>query len=222
MFCGHLQDTCLVMVDAIKGCSVGKSQTTSTCKSLNFDQGFFLDHIIAWNCDRPGQTSTEGGKGQNSKRGERNTGCKGKRKRKVEKVTAALSSLWGKKWLQRRQRWSVFNDLRKRARAEIETGEQINKGNPFRPDTGLQADGTLLSGSIYLRHNAPVSSAHSTYTVPWIKDTVYKTWSSSFSTTAHTMLSLFALFLIIVAPTVLPLNISHAAHFLNRRENQVR
>lgn len=48
-----------------------------------------------------------------------------------------------------------------KARTEIEIEEEINKGDLFIPDT----DVVLLLRSNHLRHNAPVSTAHTTSTL---------------------------------------------------------
>lgn len=113
------------------------------------------------------------------------------------------------------------DELRRRARTEIEIEEQINKGNQFSPDIGLHADVALLSGSVHLRHNAPVSSAHATFTLNK-RCSLYDT--EPLSGGRHTQCRAFCsvMGLNVISAPVLPLTISHGAHFLNRRENQVR
>lgn len=59
---------------------------------------------------------------------------------------------------------SIF-ELRRRARVQIETEEQIDKRNPFSPDVGFHAVVVPLSGSIHHTHNAPVSLAHTAFTM---------------------------------------------------------
>lgn len=87
------------------------------------------------------------------------------KERKVGRVTGARITVMEEKWLQQRERWRVGYKLKGRTSTEIEIEEEINKGNPFSPDIGFHTDVVLLSGSIHLRHNAGVSSAHTTFTL---------------------------------------------------------
>lgn len=89
--------------------------------------------------------------------------CQKRRKktdRKVGKLAAVLLQLCKKNGCSRGRDVSVGYKLR--GLTEIETEEYIDKGNPFSPDTGFHTDAGLLSRSIHLRHNASVSSAHTT------------------------------------------------------------
>lgn len=89
----------------------------------------------------------------------------GKKERKVVGVTAVLLQLWKKNGCSSEGDGVSDTGSRGEARTEIEIEEEINKGNPFSPDIGFHTDIVLLSGSIHLRHNAPVSSAHTTFTL---------------------------------------------------------
>ena len=76
-----------------------------------------------------------------------------------------LLQSWKKNGCSRERDGVSDRSSQEETRTEIEIEEEINKGNLFSPDISFHTDIVLLSGSIHLTHNAPVSSAHTTFTL---------------------------------------------------------